>query len=296
MNEELIKYEAERKKLVSKMKKMILLAVFIGIVGVILCVWLGFYKLSALPIFAGIMIVIASQSGSKATKARFKQEVIANLVKSELGEGATYLPGKGIPLVELMRPDFLKNPDRDTSEDYLSGTYNGVFYESCDCEFKERRTTIDAQGHTHTEYVTYFKGRFIIMDFKRDINFELRVVESKFAGFSLRKFEKVETEVIEFNKKFSILASDKENAFYFLTPSLIQKMLELEKMYRGTIYYAICDGKFYVAINNGADSLEFSLRKEINEEFINIIKGDINLPATIISEFGIDADKFNEDR
>ena len=85
-----------------------------------------------------------------------------------------------------------------------------------------------------------------------------------------------------------------EREYYFLTPVMIMKLLEIEKLFKGTIQFVLNSDCFYVFINNSGDSLEFSMKRPIDENFINILKSQINLASAIINELKLDTEKFNE--
>ena len=78
-----------------------------------------------------------------------------------------------------------------------------------------------------------------------------------------------------------------------LTPVFIQKLMELEKMFKGGLVVIFKHNNLYVLINDSRDTLEVSINKPVNGEQIERIRGEILLPATIINEFRIDDDKFN---
>ncbi len=74
---------------------------------------------------------------------------------------------------------------------------------------------------------------------------------------------------------------------------MIQKMLELEKMYVGGIYYAVMHDNLYILINNNGDSLEVNISKPLDHKQLERIRADILIGASIINEFRMDSDKFN---
>ncbi|MDE6655949.1 MAG: DUF3137 domain-containing protein, partial [Anaeroplasmataceae bacterium] len=280
--------EQERKKIYSKSRIGYLIAGGLILAGIATFFWIPFL-LFIFMIIAIVLIFITSRQVS-AFKKKFKEIVVKKLIKEELGVDAVYNMNGGISINEIDSLKVARSPDRYHTEDYISCTYNGVPYQMCDCTLEEKVVTHDSQGHTQTSYQTYFKGRVIKIDFQRDLKMELKVVNSPTRGFQYKPLVPFETEVIEFNKKFKCYASQKEDGFYLLTPILIQKMLELEAMYKGGIYFIFMYGNLYVLINNSGDSLEVSVSKPLDEKQINRIKSDILIGATIINEFRMDTD------
>lgn len=291
---QLEKLEQERKSISKKSKIGYLVAFGLIAIGVATFFWIPFLLFVFLII--GIIIIVVTSMQVNKFKKRFKEIVVTKLIKDELGVDAVYNMNGGIPINEINSLKVASAPDRYHTEDYISCTYNGVPYEMCDCTLEEKVVTHDAQGHTHTTYQTYFKGRVIKIDFQRDLPIELKLANNPVRGFQYKPLISFETEVIDFNKTFKCYANSKEDAFYILTPSMIQKMLELERMYKGGLYYVFTKGNLYILINNSGDSLEVSVSKTLDEKQIDRIKSDILIGASIINEFHMDSDKFNVER
>ena len=285
--------ELERKTIKRKNTIAILIGVGVFILSIILAFATEFIGLMFIGFIAVIIIVVVTSVNSGKYKSKFKDLIVKKLIKEELGVEAYYDPNRGIDLGELNSLRFASYPDRYHLSDYISCSYNGVPYELCDCHFEERRVTRDAKGNREVTYVTFFKGRAIKIDFQRDLNIQMKIVNQGPMGFSAEGLNKFETEVIEFNKRFKCYVDNTENGFYILTPVFIQKLMELEKMFRGGLVVIFKHNNLYVLINDSRDTLEVSINKPVNGEQIERIRGEILLPATIINEFRIDDDKFN---
>ncbi|MDE6241391.1 MAG: DUF3137 domain-containing protein [Anaeroplasmataceae bacterium] len=286
--------EQERKSVNKKSKIGYAIAIGLIVVGIACFFWIPFLMFIFMPI--AIVLVIVTSSKVNKFRKKFKELVVKKLIKEELGVDAVYKMNGGISISEINSLKVARSPDRYRTEDYISCTYNGVPYEMCDCVLEEEYQTTDSNGHTQTSYQTYFKGRVIKIDFQRNLKIELKVVNHPTRGFQYKPLVPFETEVIEFNKTFKCYANSKEDAFYILTPIMIQKMQELERMYKGGIYYVFTKGNLYILINNSGDSLEVSVSKPLDEKQMNKIKSDILIGASIINEFRMDSDKYNVDR
>lgn len=293
LSDQLKELEIERRS-INKKKR-----IASAMVGIFLII--GFASFFWIPylciIFFVIAIIITFIAVSKVNKfkKKFKENVVVKLIKDELGVDAVYHMNGGIPIDEINSLEVASRPDRYQTEDYISCSYNGIPYEMCDCTLEEEVVTHDSHGNRQVSYRTYFKGRVIKIDFKRDLHIELKVVNQPTQGFQHRNLISFETEVIEFNKQFKCYASSKEDGFYIMTPIMIQKMLELEQMYKGGIYYVFLKGNLYILINNSGDSLEVNLSKPLDEKQITKIKSDLLIGASIINEFRMDSNKYNAD-
>ena len=229
--------------------------------------------------------VIVYRSGGKDS------DVLGYLVK-EMYPNCIYNPNVGIHLEALLQPGFFARPDRWFLEDYLKASYDDVEFEMCDFTFQERHVTTDSKGNRRVTYVTYAQGRYMIFDFTRDFNQILKVVENAYLGLNSRGLEKIETESIDFNKKFKTYTSNALTAFYVLTPQIQLKLLELESKFKGSIYFAYMRGKLYVAIADGVSILDINASKKISLDTLKYLESQLNLPASIINELGLSDPKF----
>ena len=198
MKERLEAFESYRQQICKKANIYLIIGVILCVLGVFLMTMLEYFIV--LLIIGFVLICINSSMKSKLSK-QFKNEFIISYVK-EIYPDSVYNPRSGIPVDRILEPGFLKRPDRWHSEDYLKASYDGVGFEMSDFTFEERHVTTDSKGNTRTTYVTYAKGRFMIFDFKREFNQVLKVVETAYLGLNTHGLEKVETESLDFNKKF----------------------------------------------------------------------------------------------
>lgn len=290
MEEKIKEFEEYRKEVCKKANKYYYIGIAIIVVGIVLMM---LYPLLVLVcIVGGVYIGIGSSMKTKLSN-EFKSKFVVELVK-EMYPDSVYQPTGGIPLAELLEPGLLTKPDRYTTEDYLKAEYDGVPFEMCDFDFKERRTTTDGRGHTTTTYVTYAKGRYMIFDFKREFTQTVKVVENTQLGVNTRGLEKIETESVDFNKKFKTYSSDPVTAFYVLTPQIQLKLLELESKFKGSIYFAYLKGKMYVVIADGVSILNVNASKPITHQTYEMLESQLILPASVINELGLADSKFNE--
>lgn len=221
-----------------------------------------------------------------------KNELVTTLLK-ETYDDVFYDQKGGIGLQNVLKTDTVKRPDRYTMEDYFRASYKGIQFETSDLDLKERVEHRDSKGNVYYTYDTYFKGRWITYRFERHFKDGLKIIESRF-GFNKKGFEKMDTESIEFNKKFTIYATSKEYGFYQITSSMIEKLLKLEKMHRGQILYCFMDNELHIGINDRKDYLEFSYKKPVTEEALKPVLDDIEMIAAIINEFRLDSQKFKK--
>ena len=294
MNTDLRVFEEKRKKIKRSSVIMTVIGILGIFIGVLLLLFFEMAVVFVLSLIVGIILIAVSTIQKQSFLKNIKGSVIETIIKSELGDTASYNVNSGINLSDVIRLGVYQDPDRYHLEDHISCSYNGVPYEMCDMVLEERHVTRDSNGNRRVTYEKYFSGRVIKIDFKKVMAFKMKVIEGHPRGLNTHGYHKIDTELIEFNKKYDTYVNDKEQAYYYLTPLMLQKLLELEKLFKGTIQYVMNGDCFYVLINNNTDSLEFSISRPIDDKMINIIRSQISLAATIINEFGLDSDKFNK--
>ena len=289
MKERLEAFETYRQEVCKKANTYLIIGIILCVLGVVLMTVISF---SIILLLVGIVLICINSSMKSKLSKKFKNEFIISYVK-EMYPDSTYDPYVGISVDRILEPGFFKRPDRWHLEDYLKASYDGVSFEMSDFTFEERHVTTDSKGNTRTTYVTYAKGRFMIFDFKREFNQVLKVAETAYLGLNTYGLEKVETESVEFNKKFKTYSSNPLTAFYVLTPQIQLKLLELESKFKGSIFFAYMKGKLYVSITDGVSILDINASKKINEDTMAILDSQLMLPASIINELGLSSDKFS---
>ena len=297
MKEKLASIEAKRKKLYDQYSNQIKRATLIGViilavVGLIYWLFIDFRSTSIF--FFGLLIIpiVMGASASKyATTFRelIKSELITIVLEDKFDD-VTYNQHASISQGVIDYTGLVKRADRFKGEDYIRGSYNGVHFETSDVELRERVEHVDSKGRRHVSYPVFFKGRWYVFRFEKTLEGALKICESY--PQSRQGLEKFDTESIQFNKKFRLFATDKQFAFYHLNPSMMEKLLELEKMHRGHIYFYYAGNELHIGVNDNQDYLEMPFRKEINEASIKTFEGDIDLIPAIIKEMKLDSRKF----
>jgi hypothetical protein len=268
------------------------------IVGAVIIAFVSFITEVPLLFVPAVILAIVSfvffgKAASHYSKFRtiIKHDLIVTLLKESFTD-VTYDPHAHIPISTIMETGMVKRPDRYNGEDYIRGNYKGITFEVSDIDLKERVETRDSKGNVHVSYQTYFKGRWYIYHFERQFKHVLKIAEGRGWQVNTRNLEKIEVESIEFNKKFSIWASNQEYAFYHITSSMIEKLMELEKLHKGSILYCYQGNELHVGVNDRRDYMEISLKTPLNQESLKDFMVDIDMIPAIINELKLDSQKF----
>lgn len=190
----------------------------------------------------------------------------------EVFEVANYVPNGHIDSKEVSDASLIDDWNRISGSDFIEGTYKGIRIQFSDLHLQREEEYRDDEGHKKTRYITVFKGQWLICDFGRELAAMLRLFERKSGTKwnSSHDFTKssVETENIEFNKKFRILTSDGHTAFYVLTPHFMERLIALDEAANASSFFCFKNGRVHIALYSGRDSFELKGVKAGNMEAV----------------------------
>ena len=250
-----------------------------------------------LLIIAIIVIVFATHKQALAYKKTYKAYFVAATL-AKIFTDLKYSHDLGYPKAAIAATGMMRMGDRYHSNDFVSGRYKNIAFSQADVHIEDEYT--DSDGDTH--YVTIFKGRFLTFEFNRDFSFKLQVAHKNFGnnclprGKEIRKFEKIEVESPNFNKKFNIYGQDGFEAFYLLDPAFLEKIEQLGDNCGGRIMLMFMDNKLHIALYDGKDSLEPpSPFKEIDEQAeLQKVSSDIKIITDFIDKLTLDKYAFKK--
>lgn len=262
----------------------VIIGISLAILGVLLLIF-TYKAVFSLFTFFGLIITIISKALFQTQVKRIKPKIINSMLNKYFDE-AQYFPNRGLTQLEVQTSELLNKPDRFYSEDYLKGSINGVNFVSSDLHLQEER--VSSNGKTTTiEYVTYFFGRFFIIDFNKKFDGKVLVVEEKRSTL-FTKYKKIKLESIDFNKTFNTYSLDDYSAFYVLTPHLMEALLELEAKNPGRLYVSFIKDKLYIAIHNNRDTFNIRLFGVNDLSLIKGFEDDLKVIRNIILSLRLD--------
>lgn len=213
-----------------------------------------------------------------------------------------YFPDKGLHYSVIANTRMMDMGDRYSSNDYFEGKYKNVNVRQADVHIEEEEETTDSEGNTTTTWVTIFKGKWMIFDFNKSFTANVQVSQKGFGNSRVNnwgeknKYKKVEMEDVEFNKMFRIYAQNEHDAFYILTPSLMEKIKKLANSVDGKLLMCFIDNELHIGLYNYKDSFEYNVYKKIDEEKINNdISKDIKIITDFIDELNLDNSLFRRE-
>ena len=262
--------------------KIVVFGYIIAVVGALLT--FGLYEnqfIGFIVLVIGGILLISGYGNFSSISKDFKNKYLKELIK-ETFENSSYFPNKGVNVNDVYSSDLVKKADRYHTEDLITGTFDGVNFMTSDVKLEERHVRRTKNG-TQVYYVTYFLGRYFSFDFPKDFKSKILVTEgSLMTWFS--SYKKIELESVEFNKKFNIYTKNEHDAFYVLTPHLMESILQLEKQNPGSIGLTFTGNRLIVLINNGINTFELSLFKRVDQTVINNLNRDLAVIKKIIND------------
>ena len=290
MKEEFLKLEKYRKRT----ELWTAVSIAIGVLGFVLFLvspFLGF------ALFAGaiIMNVCFINGMRKKYSAAFKHVIVEDALKNIFSD-VTFYPETGICKEVIEDTEMMSMGNRFYSDDYVSGTYKGIHFEQSDVCIQN----VTSNGK-HTTTVTYFQGRWMIFEFNKKFSCELQVRQKGFnyarktGGWfkERREMYKIELEDEAFNRDFSTYAVDEHEAFYILTPHMMQNIMNLGNSTDGDLLLCFVDNRLHVAVNNGKNAFEPPVFSKINfDRESEKIYDEISVITRFIDEMDLDKELF----
>ena len=99
-----------------------------------------------------------------------------------------------------------------------------------------------------------------------------------------------------FNKRFNVYAQSEHEAFYILTPSLMEKIERLDDNNKGKLLLCFINNRLHIGLYDNKDSFEApNCLFKINEEKeLNRTNGDIKVITQFIDELNLDNTLFKK--
>lgn len=218
----------------------------------------GFFWLTCI-IFLGP----ESKRAKNAIRSEYKDAFVPGILNENF-DNAKFEYWVGLTEMEVMQTSLYKLGNQLESEDLLSGEYKGVSFKQAD---------VHIWKHVETEEenrdIEYFNGRIITFDTKSDYSSSVRVISrARTSGkgdyrLGFDEEHRVEMESMEFNDMFTVYARTGHDAFYILTPEVMERMMAIWKKYGRDeknqyrdMSFHLRDNKFYFAVENGGSAFE----------------------------------------
>lgn len=256
---------------------------------------------------AGVIAVVVGISYPVRAR-KISRDIIKNtLIKSTLAgvfDNLEYYPDRMISQEEIKNTSIIDDDwDEISGSDYVKGTYRGINVEFSDVFLEKIDEYVDSDGHTHTDRKKVFRGLWMICDFGKTLSTSLTLRERRGRGFIAKLSlvnakSDVETENEEFNKKFSILTDSGHDAFYVLTPHMMEYILSTERFAGGHLFMEFVGSRVHIAIDLDTDFFEVDLHTRSLKKIAAMrarYKREITYITGIIDELRLSSKLFKGD-
>jgi len=264
-----------------------------------------FVPILSFVFFILLFISIFSSLPSSKEKEEYSLAYKEFFVRRELEKIFTnleYFPKKGIAKEVLEQTNMLNKIDLYKTNDLAIGKYKDIGFSQSDVEaFRKFKMEDYRKEQKIYDYVSMFKGRWIIFEFNKTFKadvlvFQKDVLDKNSINPDLENtnLKKVEMESLEFNNMFDVYAENPVDAFYILTPKIMEIIINLNIKNNGRLMLCFKNNYLHVGINNYIDSFEVTnIYKPINEVDVEVdIYQDIKKITMFVDELDLDNDLF----
>lgn len=233
-----------------------------------------FLKKIPLAIFFLVVLLAGGYLWGKSAgvaKKLLSENVISGVLTEVLGDAVEYNPWGRINPGSMVFPFSYNCTD---GSDHIKADYNGLSIELGDIELIDETEFTDENGQTEKTKNTQFKGQWLTCDFGKKLAGEVYISEW---GKKDRKLMKsnVTMDNEQFSKRFCVRADVPQEAYYILTPHMMEYILTMADKSGGTVYMSFLrNGKMHVAVKTERDFFELGkgnadvgeLRQKFSEE------------------------------
>lgn len=179
-----------------------------------------------------------------------------------------YAAKQGLTFQELSKVKLLPGSAKNffVSQDYFEGIYETIRFRSSSVETYEPSKSS----------LAVFEGQVIVFSSFHEFKISETAIQifpkkqsSKMKGMTFH--EKVETENETFNSKFSVFAQDRYNAFYILTPKVLEDIIEFAEILNNNIYIVFIDKYMYIGCEQMRNPFNAVVDVPIEEQSKNIV-------------------------
>ena len=214
--------------------------------------------------FLCLFPVIMSARNGAELKKKYKQLYKSTFVRQvleDIFDDVHYEWQTGFPSQLVKDMSLCRMGNRFATEDYLSGSYKGVRFEQADVRVQYH--TSGKNSHT----TTYFEGRMFIFDYPYKKVFSVQVFSENFQYRCKNpldfKTNKVHMESEVFNREFDVMAVQDVDAFYVLTPQMLEKITLIRNRYNNVALH-FNGNKLFVGINCGMNAFDGDIKRPID--------------------------------
>lgn len=216
---------------------------------------------------------------SQELSSYYKQKVIAQVLQS-FCDNAIFTPEEGIKEGIFRSCGLFTSPDRYHTEDLIQGRVGKTDFSCAEVHAEERKTRVNSKGQTSHYWVDIFKGFLFIADFQKDFQGHTTVLRNSLFKLSFSG-SRVKLVNPDFEKTFDVYSTDQIEARYLLSPSMMERLLALDREFNKNITISFKDSNILIAIPESRNHFEASIWKSIDD--LSQLKNDFSMIHALVS-------------
>ena len=251
----------------------------------ILCFITGLIPVAIVFIVLALVGGYQLEKNSSRLKKILSDNVISSVLKEALGDAVEYNPWGKINPGSMVFPFSYNCAD---GSDHIKAVYHGVNVELGDIELIDESEVTDEEGRTERTRNTQFKGQWLTCDFGKELAGEVYISErTKKTRKNLKSDVTMDNE--QFAKRFCVRANDPQEAYYILTPHMMEYIISIADKSGGTVYMSFLrDGKLHVAVQTGRDFFELGKNNANVEELRQKFLGELRWFTDIVDTLRVE--------
>ena len=255
----------------AQLTKVVKWAALFGVFAILLALFLyNRFPGSPLPFFPIVAVVLFAGIGyaraHSGYRDRFKQEVVRPIVAHFDAELA-YSPRGSITRAEFDAADFFRQDiDRFRGEDLIEGKVGETRIRFSELHVEDRRQRGSGKNR-RTEWVTVFKGIFVVADFPKQFRGHTVVlpdtaqrllggIGQSLQSMNVTRGQLIKLEDPEFERLFVVYADDQVEARYLLSTSLMQRIVDFRRKVNHDVFLSFAHSQLFMALPSQRNCLE----------------------------------------
>lgn len=245
--------EAEISSLQSKVKLYKIITSVSGGLAM-LTIIIGLIPIGIILIIISLATELSLQSKSKKIKSLLSDNIIDSVLHEVFGNNLEYNPSKSI------RPGSMSFPfsyNIHEGSDHIKAVYKGLNIELGDITLITETEYTDEHEMTQKNRFEEFKGQWLKCDFGKELVGQVYVSEWSNRKEHKKMKSNVDMDNEEFANRFCVRADNPQDAFYILTPHMMEYITQIANNCGGTFYMSFLrDGRINVAVKTNRDFFE----------------------------------------
>lgn len=221
-----------------------------------------------------IGIVVPKMRKHKVFQKEFKEKLVFPILRNHFDDLTYYWDGvftnadvRGFGLTAM--------GNRFKTEDHITASYRGIKFDQADVVIRNK-----SGKHTYT----YFSGRMFAFQYPDMKNVDRIKIYSKKFDYraSYGSMKRVHLENLNYDDKYDTYSMSEHDAFYLLTPQMMERLLELGTKYPNFAIH-FCGKMVYVGVDNLKDSMDPPMNKPLDYvDIMQKIKTDVQVIKDLV--------------